>query len=62
VSVAIEHARAVAMEKALAVYYAAEELARDPEHAELIPLVEKTSSTPNIKTNKKTTSKLILRR
>ena len=41
VSASIEYARAQATEKALQVYYAAEELARDPAHAELIPHVEK---------------------
>jgi len=40
-SAAIARANAVATEKALEIYYAAEELARDPEHAELIPHVEK---------------------
>jgi hypothetical protein len=40
VSSAIEYARAQATEKALEVYYAAEELARDPAHADLIPHVE----------------------
>ena len=40
VAAAIEHARAQATEQALQVYYAAEELARDPAHAELIPQVE----------------------
>ena len=37
---AIEYAHAQATEKALQVYYAAEELARDPAHADLIPHVE----------------------
>lgn len=40
-SAALEHARTVATEKALEIYYAAEELARDPAHAELIPHVER---------------------
>jgi hypothetical protein len=40
VSSAIEYARAQATEKALQIYYAAEELARDPAHADLIPHVE----------------------
>jgi len=40
VAAAIEHARAQATEQALQIYYAAEELARDPAHAELIPHVE----------------------
>jgi hypothetical protein len=35
-----ERAMAEATEKALQVYYVAEELARDPEHADLIPHVE----------------------
>ena len=39
-SAAIERKRAEATEKALEIYYAAEELARDPAHAELIPHVE----------------------
>lgn len=38
---AIERAQQQAMESALQIYYAAEELARDPEHADLIPHVEK---------------------
>lgn len=37
---AITRARDEATQKALEVYYAAEELARDPAHAELIPHVE----------------------
>lgn len=37
---AIEEAQAKALAKALEIYYAAEELARDPEHADLIPTVE----------------------
>ena len=41
VSATVEHARAAATAKALEIYYAAEELSRDPEHADLIPLVEK---------------------
>jgi len=36
----IELARQKALEKALEIYYAAEKLARDPEHADLIPYVE----------------------
>jgi hypothetical protein len=40
-SAAIDHAAAAATEKALEIYYAAEELARDPAHAELIPHVER---------------------
>lgn len=40
VSAAIEYAHAQATEKALQVYYAAEELARDPAHADLIPHVQ----------------------
>lgn len=40
-SAALERARNVATEKALEIYYAAEELARDPEHAHLIPHVER---------------------
>lgn len=40
-SSAINRKRAEAMEAALQVYYTAEELARDPEHADLIPHVEK---------------------
>lgn len=40
VHTAVEEARQQAYEKALDVYYAAEELARDPEHAELIAQVE----------------------
>jgi hypothetical protein len=38
---AVDHAAAAATEKALEIYYAAEELARDPAHAELIPHVER---------------------
>ena len=37
---AIEEARAKALAQALEVYYAAEELARDPAHADLIPTVQ----------------------
>jgi hypothetical protein len=40
-STAIDHDAAAATEKALEIYYAADELARDPAHAELIPLVER---------------------
>ncbi|HYC91300.1 MAG TPA: hypothetical protein VEO54_18915 [Thermoanaerobaculia bacterium] len=40
-SAAIDDAAAAATEKALEIYYAAEELARDPAHAELIPHVER---------------------
>lgn len=40
-SASIEWARARSMEAALKIYYAAEELAKDPEHADLIPHVEK---------------------
>lgn len=40
-SAAIEHGNAVATARALEIYYAAEELARDPQHAELIPHVER---------------------
>lgn len=36
---AIDYAHRLAKAKALEIYYAAEELARDPEHAELIPHV-----------------------
>jgi hypothetical protein len=36
----IETARKKALTQALEVYYAAEELARDPEHADLIPYVQ----------------------
>ena len=38
---AIEHAYALATAKALEIYYTAEELSRQPEHAELIPHVER---------------------
>lgn len=38
---AIERVHAEATQKALEVYYAAEELARDPAHAELIPHVQR---------------------
>lgn len=38
---AIDYAYELAKAKALEIYYAAEELARDPEHAELIPHVER---------------------
>lgn len=40
VSDSIEAAREKALAGALEIYYAAEELAKDPEHAHLIPLVE----------------------
>jgi hypothetical protein len=40
-SAVIEQKRARLEEQALEVYYTAEELARDPEHADLIPLVER---------------------
>ena len=40
-SAAVERKRAEALEMALQVYYTAEELSRDPEHADLIPHVEK---------------------
>lgn len=40
-SAAIEHARNVATAKALEIYYAAEERARDPRHANLIPHLER---------------------
>ncbi|HJQ40294.1 MAG TPA: hypothetical protein VKB93_24380 [Thermoanaerobaculia bacterium] len=40
-SAVIEQKRARAEEQALEIYYAAEELARDPEHADLIPHVER---------------------
>ena len=40
-SAVIEQKRAHAEAQALEVYYAAEELARDPEHADLIPHVER---------------------
>ena len=40
VQAAVDRAHAAATEKALQVYYAAEELSRDPEHANLIPHVE----------------------
>jgi len=40
VRAAIDRAQAEATEKALEVYYTAEELARDPAHADLIPHVE----------------------
>jgi hypothetical protein len=40
VSAAIDDAQQKAMAQALKIYYAAEELARDPEHAHLIPYVE----------------------
>jgi len=39
-SAVIEQKRARLEEQALEIYYTAEELARDPEHADLIPLVE----------------------
>jgi hypothetical protein len=41
VSAVVARKRAEAMEMALRVYYAAEELSRDPEHAHLIEHVEK---------------------
>jgi hypothetical protein len=41
VSASVEYARAKGVQEALKIYYAAEELARDPEHADLIPHVEK---------------------
>jgi hypothetical protein len=41
VTASVEYARAKAVEDALKIYYAAEELAKDPEHAHLIPHVEK---------------------
>jgi hypothetical protein len=40
-SAVIEQKRARLEEQALEVYYTAEELARDPEHADLIPVVER---------------------
>jgi len=40
-STAIATQQAKALEGALSIYYAAEELARDPEHADLIPQVER---------------------
>ena len=40
VHAAVEEARETAYRQALEVYYAAEELARDPEHADLIAQVE----------------------
>jgi hypothetical protein len=40
-SAAIEKKRAEAMEAALRIYYAAEELARDPANAHVVPLVER---------------------
>jgi hypothetical protein len=40
VTESIETARQEAVSQALEVYYAAEQLAKDPEHAHLIPLVE----------------------
>src|SRR5690348_3155367 len=39
-SIAIERANARMLEQALSAYYVAEELARDPQHPEMIPLVE----------------------
>ncbi|HSY50982.1 MAG TPA: hypothetical protein VLC46_19415 [Thermoanaerobaculia bacterium] len=39
-SEAIEEKKALALAKALEVYYAAEELAKDPAHTDLIPHVE----------------------
>ncbi|HEY0141825.1 MAG TPA: hypothetical protein VGF48_13080 [Thermoanaerobaculia bacterium] len=41
IRLSVDYARAQALEKALEVYYATEELSRDPEHADLIPHVEK---------------------
>ncbi|HYK03257.1 MAG TPA: hypothetical protein VE974_15975 [Thermoanaerobaculia bacterium] len=40
-SAVIDQKRARLEEQALEVYYTAEELARDPEHADLIPVVER---------------------
>lgn len=40
-SAAIDEARKSATAKALEIYYTAEELARDPQHADLIPHVER---------------------
>jgi hypothetical protein len=40
VSEAVETAQQKAMAQALEIYYAAEKLAKDPEHAHLIPIVE----------------------
>jgi hypothetical protein len=40
-SAVIEQKRAWAEEQALEIYYTAEELARDPKHADLIPVVER---------------------
>jgi hypothetical protein len=40
VSAAVEDAQQKAMAEAMKIYYAAEELAKDPEHAHLIPYVE----------------------
>jgi hypothetical protein len=40
VSAAIDDAQQKAMAEAMKIYYAAEELAKDPEHAHLIPYVE----------------------
>ena len=40
IQAAIDQAHANALEKALEIYYTAEELARDPAHADLIPHVE----------------------
>jgi hypothetical protein len=40
-SAVIEQKRARLEEQALEIYYTAEELARDPAHAELIPIVER---------------------
>jgi hypothetical protein len=39
-SESVEMARQKALEKALEIYYEAEKLAKDPEHADLIPYVE----------------------
>lgn len=41
VSAVIGQKRAALEEQALGIFYTAEELARDPEHAHLIPLVER---------------------
>ena len=40
VSAAVDDAQQKAMAEAMKIYYAAEELAKDPEHAHLIPYVE----------------------
>jgi len=39
-SASIQAAREKALEQAMEIYYTAEKLARDPEHADLIPVVE----------------------